>query len=158
MAHLSQMNTCEQVSRYNILAAITSIEFALGFVLWLNEHGKLLLPSWLVALLASPKNVPETDDKNTQAVVPVLASNDDFESARWQCGICMCNWYVIWCWWFYLYFGWLTAVTLCSTNTTAAPCGHLYCWDCIVQWATSKMTCPHCRQQFELRQLVRIHG
>ena len=30
-------------------------------------------------------------------------------------------------------------------NTTATPCGHLFCWNCIVEWCSTKV-CAHFRQ------------
>lgn len=33
------------------------------------------------------------------------------------------------------------------TNPSAASCGHLFCWDCIVDWVREHPECPLCRQQ-----------
>lgn len=33
------------------------------------------------------------------------------------------------------------------TNPSAANCGHLFCWDCIVDWLREHPECPLCRQQ-----------
>lgn len=32
------------------------------------------------------------------------------------------------------------------TNPSAANCGHLFCWDCIVDWIREHPECPLCRQ------------
>ncbi|CAI5759627.1 unnamed protein product [Candida verbasci] len=32
-------------------------------------------------------------------------------------------------------------------NPSAANCGHLFCWDCIVDWIRENPECPLCRQQ-----------
>ncbi|EEQ45425.1 conserved hypothetical protein [Candida albicans WO-1] len=32
-------------------------------------------------------------------------------------------------------------------NPSAANCGHLFCWDCIVDWIREHPECPLCRQQ-----------
>ncbi|KAK6456623.1 Pex12 amino terminal region-domain-containing protein [Scheffersomyces xylosifermentans] len=32
------------------------------------------------------------------------------------------------------------------TNPSAANCGHLFCWDCIVDWVREHPECPLCRQ------------
>lgn len=40
--------------------------------------------------------------------------------------------------------------TLCLTkmiNPSCAPCGHIYCWNCIVDWCKEKPECPLCRQK-----------
>lgn len=37
---------------------------------------------------------------------------------------------------------------------TVTPCGHLFCWNCIVEWCSSKAECPLCREQTALSCLV----
>lgn len=37
---------------------------------------------------------------------------------------------------------------------TTPPCGHLFCWQCIVNWTNDKNQCPVCRRPVEPRQLV----
>uniref|UniRef100_T1JNA0 RING-type domain-containing protein n=1 Tax=Strigamia maritima TaxID=126957 RepID=T1JNA0_STRMM len=31
-------------------------------------------------------------------------------------------------------------------NSTTTPCGHLFCWHCIVEWVLNKPECPLCRE------------
>ncbi|XP_072036556.1 peroxisome biogenesis factor 10-like [Amphiura filiformis] len=39
-------------------------------------------------------------------------------------------------------------------NTTATPCGHLYCWQCIMDWCSTKPECPLCRDKFQISRLI----
>ena len=41
---------------------------------------------------------------------------------------------------------------------TAAPCGHLFCWTCLAEWAAQKPECPLCRADCPTSQLVCVTG
>ncbi|ESP04252.1 hypothetical protein LOTGIDRAFT_237439 [Lottia gigantea] len=39
-------------------------------------------------------------------------------------------------------------------SPTLAPCGHLFCWNCIHTWCQNKSECPMCRDKFQPHRLV----
>ncbi|CAH1775572.1 unnamed protein product [Owenia fusiformis] len=43
-------------------------------------------------------------------------------------------------------------------NSTATPCGHMYCWNCITEWCTTKAECPMCREKFQISRLIPLQN
>jgi len=43
-------------------------------------------------------------------------------------------------------------------RTTSTPCGHLFCWDCILMSASTKSECPLCREKFNVSRLIPLQN
>ncbi|KAI7904735.1 Pex12 amino terminal region-domain-containing protein [Cokeromyces recurvatus] len=44
------------------------------------------------------------------------------------------------------------------TTTTTTPCGHLFCWNCIIEWCQNKPECPLCRSQVNISHLIPLNN
>jgi peroxin-10 len=43
-------------------------------------------------------------------------------------------------------------------NTSCTPCGHLFCWSCILEWLSSKSECPLCREPTQQSRVVQLQN
>ncbi|XP_059490562.1 peroxisome biogenesis factor 10 [Neocloeon triangulifer] len=43
-------------------------------------------------------------------------------------------------------------------EVSCTPCGHLFCWECILEWLNSKTECPLCREPFQPSRVVRLQN
>jgi peroxin-10 len=41
-------------------------------------------------------------------------------------------------------------------SVSSTPCGHLFCWDCILRYAQVKYECPICRAPVQPKEIIRI--
>eukprot|EP01025_Chloroclados_australasicus_P016000 TRINITY_DN17819_c0_g1_i1.p1 TRINITY_DN17819_c0_g1~~TRINITY_DN17819_c0_g1_i1.p1 ORF type:complete len:287 (+),score=23.10 TRINITY_DN17819_c0_g1_i1:280-1140(+) len=50
---------------------------------------------------------------------------------------------------------------LCLQTTNVAsstPCGHIFCWECIMEWCNNRQECPVCRVEVAKNQIVPLYN
>jgi peroxin-10 len=43
-------------------------------------------------------------------------------------------------------------------NTSVTPCGHLFCWNCILEWVQTQQICPLCRERVMPSRVVLLQN
>ncbi|SPP84970.1 peroxisome biogenesis factor 10 [Drosophila guanche] len=44
------------------------------------------------------------------------------------------------------------------TNCSLAPCGHIFCWSCILEWLEERDECPLCRESLKKSQVIQLQN
>ncbi|BFF98576.1 peroxisome biogenesis factor 10 [Drosophila madeirensis] len=44
------------------------------------------------------------------------------------------------------------------TNCSLTPCGHIFCWSCILEWLEERDECPLCRESLKKSQVIQLQN
>ncbi|XP_058126817.1 peroxisome biogenesis factor 10 [Anopheles ziemanni] len=128
--------------KYHISKRLTNINYVL-IRNWLKENhsvygyrllGYVTLAQLILSLAARFRQQQLYSSKNTK--VETSGRIAGLDSSTHKCALCIDI----------------------TQNITVTQCGHLFCWDCILNWLDQKQVCPICREAIKKTRVVRLQN
>ncbi|KAK3287501.1 peroxisome biogenesis factor 10 [Cymbomonas tetramitiformis] len=125
-----------ELRRYSMLGVIVLMQLSITSCLWMQS--KVLPQIW-----------DGCDDEAGSGEVVVEGDDDDCSASLAESGDKQTEGEVP---------SWRKCPLCLSVRTTASatPCGHVFCWECAVEWCSQKPECPLCRAPAQPWDLVRL--
>lgn len=113
-------------SNYRLLGWLSMIQLTLTFIQHVYRHLKTASSEENVSLLSG------LQVSNRKFSVGLEEGSESLVDAGRKCSLCLET----------------------RKRSTATPCGHLFCWDCIAEWCSNKAECPLCREKCATSRLI----
>lgn len=140
-------------SGYRVLSLVTFLQIILSLTLTLNDIFKTLSALQLksqeqiVSSLSNDNNVPSirTINLSTRTAVPNANTETnsleimDADSGHHSKAICVLC---------------LEPRSYCSST----PCGHLFCWSCVLDWLDEQEVCPVCKESVHKSNIIQLRN
>ena len=131
---------------YHIAKRLTGLRYVMikyGVPQNVTQSSPYKYLGWIMALQIMIKIIDRIQQLKSNNCVPSkfpmagqLVRDGTSSSAGLQCMLCL---------------------STCKSET-ATPCGHIFCWECIIDWSREKEECPLCRSSTLPRQLVHLQN